>query len=470
MPSVNALLVLALPLWVGCRPDAVLGFDARSGGHDPLSIRVRATIRKPVAHSLRCEADGDVHAVDSASDVDDVRLHAMKPSTVYQCSVAFADGTSGEPVAVTTPALPDDLQLPTITVPAAEPAAHGLTLFNDCWEDHGATKSEYDVLLDSEGNVRWYTASPACVAIDTTWLPGNHVLIGAKFHETVPTEIDLDGNVVFEAPKEPIVDNQDPLPFDHDIGPSVDETALYALTTEQGESWKGFIVEEISRETGDVTWTWDSVVDGVETGRLPKPTSDDPYHANAVFDADEDGRRVVYVSIREEDTILKIDRETKDILWTLGRKTDFQLLDEQGVPIGEWFAGQHDVKFSNGLIILHDNGTHDERVRATNATRALALDVDPVARTAQIAFQWTEDGWFEPALGGVDPLPDGGYTIAMGHFTNNAHRSALVDVTADGEVSWRAQFDDPMVTMYRSQRVDGCEAFPEAEALCATTR
>jgi hypothetical protein len=175
------------------------------------------------------------------------------------------------------------------------------------------------------------------------------------------------------------------------------------------------------------------------------------------------------VSLREQDQVLKIDRETKDVVWTLGRNGDFSLLDENGEPSDDWFAGQHDVKVEDGAVILHDNGTHVASQSADCVTRALVLSLDTDAMTAKIAYQWTEPGWSEAALGGLDRLSGGGYTIAMGHYANNAHTSALVDVTDDGQVAWRAQFEDPRSLVYRSQRVDGCAAFPEAQSLCANS-
>ena len=252
--AVSALMALWL---VACTPHDHVSL--RPGAGDALSMQVVTRLSDAVAHSVDCvAADGDEHIVDlPASTSDTVTLRALEPATTYACTLARTHGAASDPDTFTTDALPDDLQLPTITVPADDPVAHGLTLFNSCWSGNNmSVRSEYIVLLDSLGVVRWYYAGRGCFADDATWTADQTVFIGGQPDVYTPRHIDLDGDVLFDASPDPVVSGQDVNGFSHDAGPSEDGRSIFAITTSH-TGFQGFVLEEIDLASGAVVWTWE---------------------------------------------------------------------------------------------------------------------------------------------------------------------------------------------------------------------
>jgi hypothetical protein len=105
----------------------------------------------------------------------------------------------------------------------------------------------------------------------------------------------------------------------------------------------------------------------------------------------------------------------------------------------------------------------------TPFSRAIALDLDLTARTATLAWDFRDLGWYEPILGDVDPLPNGGALVVEAHCGNcGLGASRFVDVDVDtNAVAWSFGYPSEVST-YRAQRIDGCALFGNAR-YCPTS-
>ncbi len=114
------------------------------------------------------------------------------------------------------------------------------------------------------------------------------------------------------------------------------------------------------------------------------------------------------ISLKNLDAIIKVDRETSDILWILGGVADqFGLSDEQK------FKKQHDVRISeDGAIMLFDNGGDD--VDTDGQTRLLKIYIDEENKTLVDYTSYQVDGVFSNSMGGVYEIKEGQYVIGWG--------------------------------------------------------
>jgi hypothetical protein len=218
--------------------------------------------------------------------------------------------------------------------------------------------------------------------------------------------------------------------------------------------------------TGEVTWRWDAQ-QAYDAGQLPPPAEGDadPWHPNSLAVVDDADGPAVYVSLYYRSEIVRIDRTTGDITWHLGLDRDFALTS------GEWFEKLHAIDVFPGptgdLLYLYDNGTTRDH------SRAMALSLDSAARTATIAWEWTEPTWYEPHWGDADQTEEGTVLVTMSHAwcrgASLDHLGGFVEVDpATNDVVWRLDFLDEDEETYRGERIDGCALFAN-ERYCAGT-
>ncbi len=162
--------------------------------------------------------------------------------------------------------------------------------------------------------------------------------------------------------------------------------------------------------------------------------------------------------------VLKIDYATKNLIWIIGPGGDFTLLEADGTPatLDRWFFHPHDVKLIGDYLTIYDNGVLRSEYGGVDHTRALRLEMDTTRMTLRIVFEYTEPDWFEPIWGGFDWLENGHYTIASGHFwmaDTGSFNSTLLELDETGTPVWRAEFNNPDDSIYRSEHIDGCAIF-----------
>ncbi|MCB2219469.1 MAG: aryl-sulfate sulfotransferase [Bacteroidetes bacterium] len=134
-------------------------------------------------------------------------------------------------------------------------------------------------------------------------------------------------------------------------------------------------------------------------------------HGNAM-ERDDDGN--ILVSFRNTDEIIKIDRNTGDLLWRLnGNRED--LNDFTFVNDTIKFSHQHDIrKQDDGTITLFDNGN----LHYVPYTRLLKYELDETNMTAELVWVYPpepgEDHHFAFATGNAHWQPNGNVAVGWG--------------------------------------------------------
>ena len=394
-----------------------LGLRLHSAEHNPLAILVSAFMPREGQVTARAWLGDQVAAtatgtLGSRNELALVGLHA---ETTYQIEVRadLVDGSSAERgIPFTTPRLPANAQRPEVLVKDEKP--EGLTIYSI---GHGPFNAD-DALaagVDGSGEVAWvYTADQTLPQRDVTVTrqsDGNLLVMAGDYLRT----IDLAGRTLAEVR----ADAAD-LPGFHHAAWRLDD-GWAALTWEErtlpvpglGDHLVvGDVLVELD-EAGNVRWRW-STFDHLDTSRFPDVLSTSPSlldydaadwtHSNAiVLSAD---RSAWLLSIRSQNWIVRINRSTGDIDWTMGEDGDIEL------TTGTWFNSQHaPEREPDGSLLVFDNGT--TRLGSSLGTRVVRYTQDEVTRTA--AEEWSLDlGVDVDHMGDVDLLDDGHMLICLG--------------------------------------------------------
>ncbi len=147
-------------------------------------------------------------------------------------------------------------------------------------------------------------------------------------------------------------------------------------------------------------------------------------HANALdYDHEHD---VYFLSLRNLDAILEIDRASGEIVWQLGGEgSDYVDPDHDG-PL---FERQHQFDVDRDRILVFDNGTV-----ADSASQVLEYQLDPATGTATRTWSYESDpSLYSMVLGDVERLPNHHVLVAW------STAGVLEEVTPEGEVVWRLQ-------------------------------
>ncbi|MCZ7582650.1 MAG: aryl-sulfate sulfotransferase [Deltaproteobacteria bacterium] len=164
------------------------------------------------------------------------------------------------------------------------------------------------------------------------------------------------------------------------------------------------------------------------------PDTTDWTHGNAA--APVAGENAFLVSLRNLSRVVKIDGETGDIVWQLGRGLDFTWIGDE--PDAErWFGFQHDAQSLPGnRVLLFDNAYAFFPDVAPHElwSRALELELDEEAMTARRVFEHRVP--VSLILGSADRGENGHTLVSTGSG------ATAEDVTSDGKVIWKIRYDD----------------------------
>ena len=167
-------------------------------------------------------------------------------------------------------------------------------------------------------------------------------------------------------------------------------------------------------------------------------SSSDVFHANSlVIDEDED---VIYLNSRSTNTFYKIDRQTGDLIWALGRYGNFSNYDIYG-DLREflWFHSHSLEKIGDNKFLLFDNDNHNQTDATNHDSRLVEITIDEDKMQANVTWEWigTEEYW-SLIWGDCDLLPNSnklgvfGYTLYKG----KTEGAKIVEVNNDGEILW----------------------------------
>jgi hypothetical protein len=182
----------------------------------------------------------------------------------------------------------------------------------------------------------------------------------------------------------------------------------------------------------------------------------DLIHGNAL-EVDENGN--ILFSMRSLSSIIKIDRQTGNIDWTLGGKQNqFTFLNEHESNSPNYFSFQHDIReLPNGDITLFDNGNQ----HTPPYSRAVEYRLDEQSRTADLVWEYrhTPD-IFNFAMGSVQRLSNGNTLIGWG-FASSTGSPAVTEVRPDTSIALELYLPEGQ-TSYRAYKFPWVSETPKA--------
>ncbi|GAA0206114.1 aryl-sulfate sulfotransferase [Halobaculum roseum] len=178
------------------------------------------------------------------------------------------------------------------------------------------------------------------------------------------------------------------------------------VTVDKGDERNRVVIFD---ESGEIVWHWRF---DEHTDRFPRegggPYGEDWTHVN---DVDPIGNDTLLVSVRNFDQVIAIDRDTKEVKWTLGEDDDYDILNEQHNP--DFIEGED----GRTTVIVADS----ENDRVVEYSRT---DDGEWERT----WSLSGGGLHEPR--DADRLPNGNTLVT----DRRGHR--VLEVTPRGEVVW----------------------------------
>jgi hypothetical protein len=276
-----------------------------------------------------------------------------------------------------------------------------------------------------------------------------------------------------------------PVPAGHhelDYNPITD-TFMVLGTATSGEMWDGLpvIYDTICEYNwaGDLLWVWNATVHYPFNSTTYTTVGQnytfrgyaDWMHANSfVWDKVEN---TIWLNVRNQNTLLKIDKNSGEIIWKAGQMGNFTVLDINGTEVNtiwhyphslEWIGNNHYILFDNGLF-NPDVPTSMTR-NGTGISGFIEFEIDEENQELREVWSWyatNSSYYFSESGGDADRLPDGN---TLGIFANKALVLARPDpvifseVTRDGTIAWELQILGGNGTYYWAHRVERFYADP----------
>ncbi len=444
-----------------CSADPSLRLEVEVISRDEvLGQEVVVTTPRSAEVVIGCQASDDpaegVLLEALVGDSHSFRLQGLLPGTTYACSAAATcpETTEPTPFEIVTPEAP--ARHPVVEIERHPDHAISEGYLLTAWDEGGGCVVQHELIaFDTDGRPRWWYRPAGIEAIDIEVLyhPPSTIVWGGNQSDGVQI-LDLWDGVTYIA-------DIGAATFHHDAKLLPDGRLMTLEERDNSEggprSWLGFGIRTHDPVTGVVDWDYDSQL-AVDEGVLG-PGIGDVYHANWVDWIEHPEGPMVYVSLCFDWKILAIDPETMEVAWHIGTDGGLQMLDIDGTPLPDWEAPQcqHGLEVDGNRLLIYDNG------QARPGSRALELEVDPVAGTARKLWEWTEPGWNEDTLGDIDYLSGDRVLITEAHpscWNWSGARSTIVEVDRPtGDVAWRLTFPRSNHAIYRSERIDGCTMF-----------
>lgn len=211
------------------------------------------------------------------------------------------------------------------------------------------------------------------------------------------------------------------------VGKRVNNIPATVEGSEYGANVVACIFQEV--KDGECIFEWDST-DHPELYAASREAGDytndsriwaDYVHFNAIVVDPKDNNFLC--SYRDLDSILKIDRETGEIIWILGGD-----LDEFGLTEEQQFHRQHNVTITeDGSILLFDNGcltnilgypeqSKEEKAEgeANQVSRGLKLTLDEEKMEVTAMEEYKVENFYAASMGSAQLLDDGTDTVLLG--------------------------------------------------------
>ena len=481
----SAMIPIVFVAIVGCTPEG--GFSSAP------QIAQNPNSRVPLAAILTYDAGAPASTRIDVSDGDErwtielnddptegLTIVGLKPARTYELTVTATlengETLTAAPLSYETPPLPPGLgDFPPLDVKVSKPSEMepGVTFLSIRrrvpGRPHWLTPAQRQysagwgiiVALDPEGEVIWYYEADRRVAGIDRLSNGNLL-----FHQTDARtlEVDLLGNTVTEwyaadRPYEPPA-NPDAVPImkaqtihhqplETPMGTFLSFSANARLVENYYTSEydpdapradalvMGDDIIEFDRD-GNELWRW-STWDHLDPFRIGYELTEaywhvrgfpdhlDWTHGNGLeYDPRDDS---IIINLRHQDALIKIDRESGEIVWILGEHTDWSetLQTKLLTPIGEpfrWIYHAHNPRLTeSGTIVLFDNGKFRARPFRTYAepedtySRTVEFEVDEESMTVRQVWashdRVTPDNCYSFAMGDAHWLPKTGNYLVV---------------------------------------------------------
>ena len=422
-------------------------------------------VSEPASLAIRCTRDNlpsEVHLVESTEPAleHELRVQGLVAATGYTCDVApvDADWTTPSQGSFTTSALPDSIPSAT-AVTTGDPIAAYTFMPHQRLAD-GETSIRL-VLMDNQGEVRWYYPLPIEGYADMGaeyWGDGLFLWGGVSASDAgagAPRLVDLSHTEQYRS----AYPGADDYRYHHMTEKQSDGsvvTLVEADASQDGRAYYGFEVHQVDVESDTLTWSW-SLQEGLDSGG---PGVGDANWAGVMVE--DDGSETMVVSVCIGEGVIGVDMESGEVAWSLA--DDWGTLD---LVEGDFPRIQHGLDVDGQRILLYDNG-------AVPTTRAVEYQIDPEGGTATETWSWTEDGFVESwGWGDVDYLGEDHVVITKGHipdFGSSEGPSEVIQVDrSDDSVAWRLSFTEELDAIYSADRIGGCDLFSEASRCSAVS-
>ncbi len=356
------------------------------------------------------------------------QLLGLRASTEYALSVVTdvnGERVCTEPQTVRTGALPAGLPDVTLSTPATAAAAGGYTV-----AALRGTSSAFAVILDEEGVPCWASeqaAGPfrARLSLDRQAVAVNFESEAAD-QPGVIRRIPLDGSEVIDLVADGI----------HTDFVEIGDQRYAALGWTVAEYDQGTrrilgeTIVEISSEGVEEVW---NIFDHLE------PDLDQTYptgwyedeqglaelwsQLNGIFY--DTGDDAYYLTSRSLDAVLKIDRQTGALLWTLANSWGDFAIEGDGSGL---FCHPHSVESIDGGLLVFDA----EHEASGRCSAAVEVQIDTASWTArEVASYATEDCVVVTYLGNAQQLWNGNRLLVL------STAGQIDEITPDGELAWR---------------------------------
>ncbi|MBI9070697.1 MAG: aryl-sulfate sulfotransferase [Melioribacteraceae bacterium] len=151
------------------------------------------------------------------------------------------------------------------------------------------------------------------------------------------------------------------------------------------------------------------------------------------FDIDDDGN--ILASFRNHSEIMKISRETGEVIWRMGGlHGEFTYVGEHEENAPFYHSRQHNIRRRpNGNITMFDNGQFHQ----PPYSRAVEYAIDEENKIATLVSDWRypEGNIFCVTAGNAEPLPNGGWFIGYGVPNPQFVKRNVVEVHPDGTIA-----------------------------------
>jgi len=401
-----------------------------------------------------------------------VGLYANYNNTVKLKVTTKAGTTKTTSVKLQTGHLPKYVRNATVTVKNVDKSKmsigdNKLTLLNRTTKEPMA--------VDADGAVRWYSTNYS-QHIFEQWSNGHVMTLTKKTNSSQVyndlTEIDLLGRVYNEysfssktgssdssTGSAAVANKKNTVSYSTLIHHDIIELPSHNLlaTVSDGSKYKEDTMVEISHKTGKIVKVidlkkllpksmWTSYKKGAD-GKI------DWFHQNSIdYDKNDDS---IIISGRNQDMIMKIDYQTKQIKWIYSGKKKatwpkryqkYVLTPTKGTTIT---GGQHALSLLSDTannpasedVILYDNNTavtNGDKKTSGNYSQAVQYHIDAKQMTIDQTWAWGKSlgkANFTDVIGYAERQSNGNTLVDFG-FKNTGKQSNVIEVTKSGKQVW----------------------------------